>query len=412
MNLQENILRIKEVMGLLKEYSEEQIDIKNTNANNFIYISSISQVPKVGITINDESSKLSWDNLVVVRASDELPSINQNYLVLHTSRALKTLGFSDDFLNNLKERWKNEYSQNETWEDFEKRYLKAVENRWTKHFTLNHVVADNMGGAWTDVGMIYLMPAQPMVNINGKPTSLYAIDTWYSKSVVLPPNTVVLYTDKSQGKLEKFGINFNVDVKNKKLKYPVYLLKIDSLAQADEVIRAMGYTVIVGGTHYSNEPKFDEKLRTFSKTAKSPTMGIHFNTLFSELEKGGGDFYTVLDHMKWLVENHDEETINHWYNSNRRIIKAWMENIIEKVIMRMTEEGWEELFKVLQVIKDKINDYPQIKNFRKDVLKSIKNAKAELPQGLFSVIDILKKFPWKANNYESFEEFLYDVLPK
>jgi hypothetical protein len=52
MNLHENINRIKQVMGLIKEYGEQQPDIRSSANNNFIFIDSISQVPHVGKEMN------------------------------------------------------------------------------------------------------------------------------------------------------------------------------------------------------------------------------------------------------------------------------------------------------------------------------------------------------------------------
>jgi hypothetical protein len=380
MNLQENIQRIKQVMGLLKEYEEQQPDIKSSIQNGFIFIDSISQVPKVGVPMNkeefkaDDISSISWDNIVIVRATDELPTVNKGYMVMHTNRALKTLGFGGEYMKKLRKKWEEEgWKDIQSWEKFFNSYKNVADNRWTKHFTLNHMVDDNMGGSWKDLSFVYLMPGKETVSLNGKPTSLYSIDTWYTKSVVVPKNTVVLYSPKVKDKIEQMSIQFNSELSGSKLKYPVYFLQINSKEDVNKVIESMGYSTIVGGAHYSVEDNIDSEIRDFGKSEDQPIMGIHANTLWSSLEQGNvstTDLFNNLDYLKEKIKN--PEKLNDWYNTQRRIIGSYLDKIFEESIKEFSEtKKYNDLLITLDTLKTKINDYPTMKKFKTDVLNAI-----------------------------------------
>lgn len=410
MNLNENINRIKEVMGLIKEYEEQQPDIKSSAKNNFIFIDSISEVPHVGKEMNkkefkhDGISSLSWDNIVIVRASNESPVIKNGRMIIHTSRALKTIGYTEDFMKNLKQRWEDNYSD-EPWEEFEKKYKKAVGDRWTKHFTLNHMVGDNMGGSWKDLSFVYLLPGKEMVTLNGAPSSLYAIDTWYSKSVVIPKYSVVLYSPNSRDKIEKMSLKFNSELGGETLKYPVYFLQINSKSEVDQVIQAMGYSVIEGGQHYSPEKNIDSEFRDFSNKEGIPSLALHANTFYADLEQNNSYPGTIIQNLNWIKDEiKNENKVNQWYESQRRVINSALDNFLSNQKNKVDNKGdFEELFRGLSVLKENMDNFPMIKRFKSDILNSITRNK---------VIDTLKKYYWKENGYSSFEEFLDNVLPK
>jgi hypothetical protein len=412
MNLQENINRIKEVMGLLKEYEEQQPDIKSSIQNGFIFIDSISQVPKVGVPMDKEefkrdgTSALSWDNIVIVRATDESPTINKGYMVMHTSRALKTMGWNDDFMKNLRKRWEEKYSD-EPWDEFVKEYKDIVGKRWTKHFTLNHMVEDNSGGIWKDLSLIYLMPGKEMASLNGSPSSLHSIDTWYSKSVVIPRNTVVLYTPKAKNKIEKMSIQFNSELEGKHLKYPVYFLEINSKDEVNQVINAMGYSTIVGGSHYSHEEGVDDEFRDFGDKEGIAQLGLHANTFWSRMEENGMfgvSVHNLFENLNYLLESiKSPEKVDEWYGNHRRIISTYWDSVFTKDIEKIkSKKNYETLIENLKYIKNNLHKYDKIKNFKKDIFKSIEKN---------NVMSVLKTFFWKENGYNSLEDFINDVMP-
>ncbi len=355
-------------LKLYEEYVETQPDLKKSIQNNFIFIDSISEVPKVGIPMNkeefkrDDISKLDWDNIVVVRSTNELPTIERNNMILHTSRALKTLGWSDDFMKNLRLRWEKDHD-NKTWDEFEKGYKDTIGDRWTKHFTLNHMVEDHSWGSFSGNNLVYLMPGKSMVKLNGGPASLYAIDTWWSKSVVIPENTVVLYTKDAKFDIEKVSMKFNSELGGQKLRNRVYFLQINSIEDVNKVIEQMGYSTIKGGSLHS-EIDVDHEILDFSVKNTIPNFALHQGTYWSELENAPNpspnSFFKLMD---YLVKTYkDEKKINQWYNSQRRIIKSFFDRILSKEIVHHE----------LEEIKSQMDNYPTLKNLKKDIIEAFK----------------------------------------
>ena len=376
----------KNFSKLYEEYGELQPDLKKSTQNNFIFIDSISEVPKIGIPMNKEEfkrdniSKLDWDNIVVVRSTNELPSIEKGNIILHTSRALKSVGWSDDFMKNLRDRWEKKYSKMDRsgaayqpWDKFQKEYKEAVGDRWTKHFTLNHLVDDHGFGSWSGNDFVYLIPGKSMVKLNGSPASLYAIDTWWSKSIVIPENTIVLYTKNTKDDIEKISVQFNSELEDKKLRNPVYFLQINSTEDVNNVIKKMGYSTIDGGQHYSTEKNIDDEFMDFSIKNTSPTFGPHDNTFWTEVEQmvrlKNPSTYKLFNTMDQLVRNYkDEKKINQWYDSQRRIIKSLLDKILSKELD----------YKELDTIKSNMDNYPTIKNLKKDIIEAFKRNNKEI----------------------------------
>jgi hypothetical protein len=359
-------------LKLYEEYVETQPDLKKSTENNFIFIDSISEVPKVGIPMNkeefkrDDISKLDWDNIVVVRSTNEIPTIERNNMILHTSRAVKSLGWTDDFMKNLRARWEKDHN-NQTWDEFEKEYKDSIGDRWTKHFTLNHLVEDHSWGSWSGNNFVYLMPGKSMVKLNGGPASLYAIDTWWSKSVVIPENTVVLYTKNAKDDIEKISIKFNSELEGQKLRNPVYFLQINSIEDVNKVIEQMGYSTIAGGQHYSSEDNIDSEFMDFSVKNTLPNTGLHANTFWSELENSRNpSMYKFFYMMDELLKFHkDEKKMNQWYDSQRRIIKSLLDRVLSRELDYKSQNEWD-------YIKSVMDNYPTIKNLKKDIIEAFK----------------------------------------
>jgi hypothetical protein len=267
------------------------------------------------------------------------------------------------------------------------------------------MVGDNMGGSWKDLSFVYLLPGKEMVALNGAPSSLYAIDTWYSKSVVIPKYTVVLYSPNSRDKIEKMSLKFNSELGGETLKYPVYFLQINSKSEVDQVIQAMGYSVIEGGQHYSPEKNIDSEFRDFSNKEGIPSLALHANTFYADLEQNNSYPGTIIQNLNWIKDEiKDENKVNQWYESQRRVINSALDNFLSNQKNRVDNKGdFEELFRGLSVLKENMDNFPMIKRFKSDILNSITRNK---------VIDTLKKYYWKENGYSSFEEFLDSVLPK
>ena len=311
-------------------------------------LNSADEVPKVGKPMNrdmfieDGVSSLDWDNVLFVRASDELPTVKNNQFICHTGRALKTVGVNKSFDEYLKkkydqeskEEWNKDKPEYKDYEAFKEFMLKAHHTRWTKHFTLNHFVASHGGGDWSGNKFYYLSPATEMIKVNGKPASLYAIDTFYDKSVVVPDNTVILYTEKGEKEVQQF-VSENPSCRNK-----VFFLKVDekrneygNFPAAEEVVGKMGYTVVSGGSHYSTEEDLDAEFRDLQRKEKIKKSGLHWGSKWDQLEKGTLDwrYFSRLGRLKMreyydLDVEHEEKE----YSSRRGFFKAYLDKCIEK----------------------------------------------------------------------------------
>jgi hypothetical protein len=289
---------MKKFIKLYEEFILEYVNQSLTVLNN------IDQVPRTGKPMNREEfledgvPSLNWENVVFVRASDELPVFKNNQLVCHTGRALRSVGINKNFEDYLKKKYENEIKDEWTkndpnykdYETFKAWILKAHHGRWTKHFTLNHFVASHSSGDWSGNKFYYLMPATEMVKVNGKPASLFAIDTWYDKSIVVPDNSVILYTEKGEKELQEF-LAEHPTCRNK-----VFFLKVDEkrdefgkFPAAEEVVKKMGYTIVSGGSHYSEED-IDSEMRDLADKEKIRKTGLHWGSKWYDLEKGQVDW--------------------------------------------------------------------------------------------------------------------------
>lgn len=332
---------------------------------NLTILKSADEVPKVGKPMNrdmfleDGVSALDWDNVLFVRASDELPTVKNNHLICHTGRALKTVGVNKSFDEYLKkkydqeskEEWNKDKPEYKDYEAFKEFMLKAHHTRWTKHFTLNHFVASHGGGDWSGNKFYYLTPATEMIKVNGKPASLYAIDTFYDKSVVVPDNTVILYTEKGEKEVQQF-VSENPSCRNK-----VFFLKVDEkrseygdFPAAEEVVRKMGYSVVSGGSHYSTEEGLDAEFRDLQYKEKIKKSGLHWGSQWDQLEKGNVDwrYFSRLARIRMRdYYNLDVKYEEKEYSSRRGFFKSYLDKCIEKA-----QEGDNSTEKMMMLLVD------------------------------------------------------------
>lgn len=176
----------------------------------------------------EEDQEISYANLVFVRACDSLPNWDER---------------SDLKILNSEEESQRKYP------------------RETIHFTLNHRVNSHGWGSWENRPYQLIVPGDAMVEKNGDPTNLYAIDTFYAKSITLPEGTVIIY---EKGKKPEIPTT---------LKDKVILmerdLEINDRELVSLVIEKMGYiehAVVISGGIWEDIGNLDKLVDKFAQS--------------------------------------------------------------------------------------------------------------------------------------------------
>jgi hypothetical protein len=325
-------------------------------------INNISELPKVGEPVDKLDFKedgivaIDWKNLVFIRSSDELPTLRGKDMLLHTGKALKSVGFNDSFEKYLKKKYNNDINDPEnTWikeephykdfETFRKWMIDAHSTRWTKHFTLNHVVSSHSGGNWTGNKYIYLMPGESMIKTNGKPASLFAIDTYYDKSLVVSDGTVVLYLPEAEEEVREF-VSKTAENRNQ-----IYFLKIKGdivdyeLQDANNAIEAMGYTTFSGGSHYSTDDNLDSEMRDLQDREDIRKSGLHWGSKWYNLEKGQTnweDFMSLGKIKRSQYKNLDIKKEEQEYQAHRGFSKDYLKACVKYLSNDHTEDPFDK----------------------------------------------------------------------
>ena len=353
-------------MKHLKLYENFLFELKKNELGRISILKDISQLPKIGTPADktkftrDGLVSLDWDKIVFVRSSNELPTVSGKNLICHTGRALKTVGLNKSFEDYLKKKYQDDLNNPETqflkddpdykdFESFKKSMLDAHHARWTKHYTLNHVVTGHMSGNWTGQKYIYLTPGDEMIKVNGKPASLYSIDTYWDKSIVLTDNTVILFNPNVKKEVEEFVNNIK-DIRNF-----IYFLEINpklgesgDLIDANKAIEQMGYSVFEGGSHYSVEDNLDYEISDLKDKEKIKMSGLHWGRKYSDFEKGGSG--SIEDE---IFINSPDISYEDYYNFNDKIVKreekdylshrGFMKELLEKFKNEKILESFETI---------------------------------------------------------------------
>lgn len=189
-------------------------------------------------------------------------------------------------------------------------------DRSTIHWAINHKVGNHLYGSWFNSRVVVLAPTEGLVERNGLPESLNAVDTFWSKGMFLPQGSKILLIGESV-KLDSQNLNDIQIIKSKvtddelqRLKdlekasvddytnfsknteYQSFGKKIDKTVteEVNKLIGEMGYTVLDGdhSTYMSNE-NLDSAISYLAAKEGIKQSGIHAYTLFGEMEDYLGD---------------------------------------------------------------------------------------------------------------------------
>lgn len=243
----------------------------------------------------DGKEALSYDNLVFVRCSEYYPNINDDGKV-----SILTGGTATD----------------------------GKLPRFTSHWTANHLVEPVNeglagGSSWEDASIVYLVPANKMIDQNGKPENFLEIDTFWTKDPVLPPGTVVVtkkqINDELSAKLKNAGL--------------IIIGADNARTSAKKAIDYLGYTEFTGGNYESRDPEVARAMRQLGTKEGYANMAIHASNRFNSIEKTLMLLDDKLQNPNWyhdVLENDEKsKTTDRFYDRLSEDIDCcieWLKN--------------------------------------------------------------------------------------
>ncbi len=152
----------------------------------------------------------------------------------------------------------------------------------TIHWSINHKVAGHMWGDWSAPRFVFVSPSENLIKENGIPDNLKAVDTFWSKEIVIPKESKILsignnqelenkdpdgveiikscVTDEEMNKLSKLYQIHLGDVVDfqKEGNYRLHKKVIDEkiTKEINEIISDMGYSILDedhGGVYMGNK---------------------------------------------------------------------------------------------------------------------------------------------------------------
>lgn len=245
---------------------------------------NIEQTESVGRQWQEGEASISWDQMCFVRAIVDEKSIE----VADQKIKLPTLSS----------------------------ITKGGYPRFTNHWSINHLVKTNFGGSWAMSKMVVISPAEALVNKNGLPENLAAVDTFWTKDMIVPKGSIIICVGDIPYQLNNLGgikvVSMPSDDKiiekikmsqlamdnheaktteeQMKLENDVFWGKAELDAKVREVvnneIKNLGYTVLDREAMgvYMHERGLDGAIYNFSKEKGINSSRIHADTLFGELE--------------------------------------------------------------------------------------------------------------------------------
>ncbi|MBN1168642.1 hypothetical protein JXA63_02010 [Candidatus Woesebacteria bacterium] len=197
--------------------------------------------------------------------------------------------------------------------------------RITQHWTINHFVTQHYSNSWVESGAVLLCPGKNLVESNGKPESLYAVDTFWSHDMEIPEGSMIIWLSEKPQDIEiPKGVK-SVDIRLPKKTYEelnkaqkkleerdfssteeLYRLESDKFRLKEDLqaeiskhvenhLKRMGYPAFWGNNgQYMVQGGVDEAVAKLRKREDIKYTGKHVNTLFGYLELGDGWFLAPL----------------------------------------------------------------------------------------------------------------------
>lgn len=253
--------------------------------------------------------------------------------------------------------------------------------RLTLHWALNHKVSAHMWGTWDNAPITIIASGENTIKENGKPLSLYAVDTYWSKDVIVPDNSIIIYSGEIPPEFS--------DLKGIFIKSPV---GIDEIQKSHEVNDAS-----LKELEKHNVNKYEELESEYFRMTSE--MGEKVNTVVNK----------KIEEMGYTVFEGDNGTYMHMRGLDNAIYElAMRENLgtyihaesamyaLENPSLTLAMTNPEKLF---DVKSDKSEFHSAIKDMR-NALKDIKKNDSKYDKNSVMVFcgelfNIIKKYPDK-----------------
>lgn len=224
---------------ILKEKYKEVLE-KNPRLGKEISLDK-SRHPEAGREY-DANQEISWDNIVFIRAEDKFPVQKEDELRISTP------------------------------------YETEEAPRMTSHWCLNHKVVSHLYGNWEGSPYTIISPGKKMISKNGNPENLNGVDTYWLHGIDLPENSIILCREGAE-----------IPNLSPELSKKINILEIDPKEEKKVIsmlLEKMGYTELIGGTHYM---EFDKNIDTLThKLALKENIestGLHIGDWTQKLEE-------------------------------------------------------------------------------------------------------------------------------
>lgn len=254
---------------------------------------------------------------------------------------------------------------------------KGEETRTTSHWTLNHKVSLDIGDGWLGSSIIILSPLEVLVQENGDPENLKAVDTFWAKGVKLPKGSKILFLsgipdqfksgiegieivdleldkdllEKVRKAREDLDNNYSRQTENE---YYNLGREMDEVANSkiNPQIESMGYTVLDQDHNgsYMGEENLDRAIVTLAEKRKIKSSVTHAESIYGEMDSG---FFS--GPLTILSEYDPEKDEADYFTSAMRMTEGTFRD------MKITTKGEKDLLMIFSAELYKVlKKYPNV----------------------------------------------------